>query len=98
MNLPTPSTLHVKAYGRLDLDNSVEYGTKIKDYVEDNDGIRELILDFSKIDFISSFGLKVLLELHKHMQEIGTMKIQNASETILKSFKMVGFDMFLKIE
>lgn len=90
--------LYVKAAGRLDLDNAVEYGTKIKEYIEDEEDITELVLDFDGISFISSFGLKVLLELHKQMMGQGVMKLKNVSETIMKSFKMVGFDKFLVIE
>ena len=51
-----------------------------------------------EITFISSFGLKVILELHKEMSTHGSMKLRNVPEAILKSFKMVGFDKFLVIE
>ena len=92
--------LYVKAYGRMDLDNAVEYGTLIKDTIEDSEEkIAELTLDFAEITFISSFGLKVVLELYKHMQaEQGSMKLVNVSDSILSSFKIVGFDKFLVIE
>ena len=90
-------TLYVTASGRMDLDSAVEYGTAVKDALYDSDEkISELILDFGEITFISSFGLKVVLELHKHMQEQGgTMKVINTPEIIKNSFKMVGFDKFL---
>ena len=87
--------LYVKASGRLDLDGAVEYGTTVKDAIDDID---ELVLDFEGITFISSFGLKVLLELYKQMKMQGSMKVVNASDSILNSFKMVGFDKFLVIE
>ena len=90
--------LLVKGNGRLDLDNAVEYGTKIKETVEDYEDIKELVLDFSGISFISSFGLKVILELHNQMSNNGSMKLTNVTEPILKSFHMVGFDKFLVIE
>ena len=90
------SGLYVKAKGRLDLDNAVEWGTTIKDAIDD---ITELVLDFSEITFISSFGLKVVLELYKQMEEQkGSLKIKNASEIIMQSFKMVGFNKFLVFE
>ena len=90
----------VKASGRLDLDNSVEYGTKIKDFIYDSpEDINEVILDFSEITFISSFGLKVILELFKQMREQnGNLKLTNVSEQIKNSFKIVGFDKFLVME
>ena len=89
--------LLAKASGRLDLDAAVEYGTTIKDAIYDaEEEIKELILDFSEITFISSFGLKVVLELYKQMQEQnGVLKIMSPSEQIMNSFKMVGFDKFL---
>ncbi len=92
--------LYVLASGRMDLDNAVEYGTKIKDTIEDSDEqITNLTLDFNGITFISSFGLKVILELYKLMQsQNGKMKLVNVSSVIMDSFKMVGFDKFLEVE
>lgn len=92
--------LYVKTAGRLDLDNAVEYGSRIKNVIEDSDDvITEVNLDFSEIVFISSFGLKVILELYKQLKEQkGVLKISNVSEQIMSSFKMVGFDKFLLFE
>ena len=92
--------LYVKAIGRMDLDNAVEYGVTVKNAVEDaTEEINELILDFSEITFISSFGLKVVLELYKEMQSRqGSLKLKNIPEPLKNSFKMVGFDKFLDID
>lgn len=92
--------LYVTASGRLDLDNAVEYGTKIKDYIEDcDDAIVGVTLDFAEITFISSFGLKVVLELYKQLKaQNGVLKLTNVSEQLFNSFKMVGFDKFLVFE
>ena len=92
--------IYVKAEGRLDLDNSVEYGTKVKDFIEDSDEIiTNVTLDFSEIVFISSFGLKVILELYKQLKsQNGVLKLKNVSELLMNSFKMVGFDKFLLFE
>ena len=91
--------LHVQASGRLDLDSAVDYGTKVKDAIEDSDiPITEVVLDFSQITFISSFGLKVVLELYKEMQaKQGSLKLKDIPEQLKNSFKMVGFDKFLDI-
>ena len=92
--------LYVKGVGRLDLDSAVDYGTKIKDTIEDSDEtITELVLDFSEITFISSFGLKILLELYKLLQaRNGVLKLKGVSEQLMSSFKLVGFDKFLVFE
>lgn len=92
--------LYVQASGRLDLDSAVDYGTKVKDTIEDsNTVITEVILDFSQIVFISSFGLKIVLELYKFMKERdGVLKLKSVSESLMNSFRMVGFDKFLVFE
>ena len=92
--------LYVAGVGRLDLDNAVEYGTRIKDAIEDSDEtITEVILDFTEIIFISSFGLKVILELYKKLKtQEGVLKLKNVSEQLMSSFKVVGFDKFLIFE
>jgi anti-anti-sigma factor len=92
----TPSSLYVKTAGRLDMDSAVDYGTKIKDFVEDNN-ITDLTLDFEDITFISSFGLKVILEIYQIMNDPGVIRINNANEQIKNSFHMVGFEKFIKI-
>ena len=94
------NSLYVYASGRLDLDTSVEYGTSIKDTIEDSEEtITEVILDFSEITFISSFGLKIILELFKLLKsQEGVLKLKNVSEQLMGSFKLVGFDKFLVFE
>ena len=94
------NSLYVYASGRLDLDTSVEYGTRIKDTIEDSEEtITEVILDFSEITFISSFGLKIILELFKLLKsQEGVLKLKNVSEQLMGSFKLVGFDKFLVFE
>lgn len=92
--------LYVEASGRLDLDSAVDYGTKVKDTIEDSDTvITKVILDFSQITFISSFGLKIVLELYKFMKSRnGLLKLKGVSEDLMSSFRMVGFDKFLIFE
>ena len=94
------NVLYVQASGRLDLDSAVDYGTKVQDTIEDsNTDITEVILDFSQITFISSFGLKIVLELYKFMKERnGVLKLKGVSESLMNSFRMVGFDKFLVFE
>ena len=89
--------LSVKASGKLDIDTAAEYGMKIKDALEDNDNINQLILDFSEINYIASIGLRILLELFQHMSKQGSLKIINVQEPVLNVLKMTGFDKFLNI-
>ena len=90
------NTLEVIASGKIDIDTAVEYGTKITDAVEDNE-ITNLILDFAQISYISSMGLRIVLELHQKMSGLGSMTIKNVNPQVLNIFKMTGFSKFLNI-
>ena len=95
-----PNIMYVQADGKLDLKTAVEYGRKIKDAVEDSDNdIKELILDFSQITFISSLGLKIILDLHNFTQSKGCiLKLKSVSDILMNAFKTVCFDNFLNFE
>ena len=90
------NVLVVSASGKIDIDTAVEYGTKVTDAIDDND-IKDVVLDFSEITYISSMGLRIILELHQKMNNFGSMKIINVDEQVLNIFKMTGFTKFLNI-
>lgn len=89
--------LSVKAEGKLDIDSSAVFGAKIKDALEDNDNIHELVLDFSEVSYVASIGLRVLLELFQQINKYGTMRIINTQEQVLNVLRMTGFDKFLNV-
>ena len=57
-----------------------------------------LILDFKGLEYISSAGLRVLLNAQKKMQMIGSMKLINVCEDVMEIFEMTGFADILVIE
>ncbi|MBQ8954345.1 MAG: STAS domain-containing protein, partial [Clostridia bacterium] len=65
---------------------------------EGMDSATELTLDFSKLDYISSAGLRVLLSAHKTMMKKGGMKVVNANEMVKEVFDVTGFADILDIE
>jgi len=91
------NVLTVKAVGKLDLDSSAEYGMRVKDALEDDASIKELVLDFSGINYVASIGLRVLLELFQYMDSRGTMKVINVQDQVVNVLKMTGFDKFLNL-
>jgi len=61
-------------------------------------GVKNLILDFKGVEYISSAGLRILLSAQKKMQQIGTMTIKNVCEDVMEVFEMTGFADILVIE
>ena len=57
-----------------------------------------LTLDFSKLDYISSAGLRVLMSAHKAMSAKGGMKVTNVNEIVQEVFEVTGFADILTIE
>ena len=80
--------------GRLDTVSAPELEAELKDAL---DGVSELTLDFEKLEYISSAGLRVLLAAQKEMNKRGTMKIAHVGETIMEIFEVTGFSEILTI-
>jgi len=75
--------------GKLDTVNSSLLERKIKQWDE---SIKELILDFTDVTYISSVGLRVLLHEKKvFKKEIRKLTIQNLSDSVREVFEMTGF-------
>ena len=89
------SALTIALEGRLDTMTAPELEAELKKSL---DGTESLILDFSKLDYISSAGLRVLLSAHKAMVSKGGMKITNVNEMVREVFDVTGFSDILNIE
>ena len=86
--------LAVALEGRLDTITAPELETELKASL---DGVEKLTLDFSKLEYISSAGLRVLLSTQKRMKTQGEMTVSNVNETIMEIFEVTGFNDILTI-
>ncbi len=86
--------LAVAPEGRLDTITAPELETELKASL---DGVEKLTLDFSKLEYISSAGLRVLLSTQKRMKTQGEMTVSNVNETIMEIFEVTGFNDILTI-
>ena len=77
--------------GRLDTITSPELKSSL-------DEVTELILDFEKLEYISSAGLRVLLSAQKTMNSQGSMRVIHVNETVMEIFEVSGFVYVLTIE
>ena len=81
--------------GRLDTTTAPQLDEDLKTSLE---GVQDLVFDFSKLEYISSAGLRVLLSAQKVMNKQGSMVIKNVNEEIHEIFEVTGFVDILTIE
>ena len=84
-----------KLDGRLDTMTAPELEQDLKASL---DGVKSLVLDFEKLEYISSAGLRVLLAAQKIMNKQGEMKLVHVNETINEIFEVTGFSDILTVE
>ena len=88
-------TLNIALEGRLDTTTAPQLEAELKQSIADN---TELALDFGKLEYISSAGLRVLLAAQKVMNKQGKMVIRNVNDVISEVFEVTGFADILTIE
>ena len=81
--------------GRLDTNSSPALEAELKQSVG---GVKELIFDFSDVEYISSAGLRVLLAAQKVMNRQGSMKLIGVNDDVMEVFEITGFSDILTIE
>ncbi|MDR0456644.1 MAG: STAS domain-containing protein, partial [Treponema sp.] len=83
------ATIALILNGRLDTASAPLLERKIKQWGEE---ITELILDFTDLEYISSMGLRVLLQAKKTLKaENRILTIKNMRDSIREIFEMTGF-------
>jgi anti-sigma B factor antagonist len=89
------SEMVISLEGRLDTTTSPTLEAELNQILPNIDS---LIFDFSKLDYISSAGLRVLLASQKVMSRKGGMKITHVNDIVQEVFDVTGFSDILTIE
>lgn len=84
-----------KLEGRLDTVTAPELEQVINN---EGEALKNLVLDFGGINYISSAGLRVLLGTQKKMNAQGSMELINVSEDVMDILVMTGFADILVIK
>lgn len=87
--------LAISLTGRLDTITAPEFESELNSSIE---GIDDLTIDFSGLDYISSAGLRILLLAQKKMNKQGKMRVTGVGDTIMEIFEVTGFSDILTIE
>ena len=89
------ASLMVAVDGKIDTNTAVEFGQAVLDNI---DNINKLVLDFTNVSYISSMGLRMLLECQKKMKsQQGEMSLMNVQYAVMEVLEMTGFRKILKI-
>ncbi|MCR5229671.1 MAG: STAS domain-containing protein [Solobacterium sp.] len=87
--------LTIALVGRLDTATAPQLESELKQSL---DGVKNLVLDLGKLEYMSSAGLRLLLSSQKQMSKQGTMKVIHVNEVIMDIFEVTGFSDILTIE
>ncbi|MGN0824571.1 MAG: STAS domain-containing protein [Candidatus Coproplasma sp.] len=86
--------LTIELSGRLDTSTS----TELEEELSNLNGVKDLTLDFKGIDYVSSAGLRVLLQAQKIMNRQGSMRLLNVNSSVMEIFEITGFADILTLE
>lgn len=90
------NSLKLTVEGRISNNTSEEFQNALLKALEET---QKVILDFAKLVYINSAGLRALLIGMKKADETSrSLVIRNVSKDILSLFEMTGFDEILVIE
>ena len=85
----------IEIAGRLDTTTAPVLDKVINEELTD---VKNLVLDVNGLEYISSAGLRILLNAQKKMQKIGSMKLRHVGEAVMEVLEMTGFADILEIE
>lgn len=82
--------------GRLDAASAPVLERKLVEQVEN--GKLKILLDFAKVDYLSSAGMRLLLSMTKRLKgEGGGLHCCSVSEEVMEIIKMAGFERIIQI-
>ena len=90
--------VHTRGGGQAGCRICAEAAPKLRAVVETLDEVSDLTLDFSRLLYISSAGLRVLMIVHRVVGEDGKIRVIHAKDVIRKVLEMTGFAAVLTIE
>lgn len=86
MNCTIQQDNEIRITGRIDSGNSADFEKELFECADKIQG--DITLDFSRLEYVSSAGLRVLLKLRKKFPKVN---ITNVSREVYEIFEMTGF-------
>jgi anti-sigma B factor antagonist len=93
--------LILSADGGLNAETAAEFVKQLESLVDS--GLKKIIVDCSRLDYISSYGIAVLVRLHKKLAKHGgDVKVAAARSMVLKALTMMRmgeiFSIYAEVE
>lgn len=81
--------------GRIETATAKYFEQEMKQIIKCN---KSIVLDFNKIDYVSSAGLRTILSVQKECDEKNvTVEIVNANKVVRDIFELTGFNKIVKV-
>ena len=91
-----PGPVHViELAGQLDVDAAEPFDARLKSLVAG--GARKFVLDFSKLKYVGSLGLRALIGLANSVKGQGTVCVCGLSKDVKEVFEVTRVNMVLKV-
>lgn len=88
-------TLKVVDGTRIDTTNAPVAEADVNKAIEANSGIKSVVVDFERLEYISSVGLRLILKIKKQFPDT---KVINTSSEVYDIFDMTGFSEMMTVE
>ena len=80
--------------GRIDTLTSGELEAAVQEYM---DGGKQIIFDMAAVDYVSSAGIRVIIQVHQNVGKENFV-LKNVPANVMELFKMTGFQKVLNFE
>lgn len=84
----------VEVSGRIDSGTASEFDQAITDLIEA--GKKNIVLDLSEVEFLSSAGLRTLVSARKAVQGSGEISLANPSQRVVDTLDIAGLDVLFE--
>ena len=93
----TDGVLHVALEGRLNNATSKDLSRQLEPEL---DNARCVVFDLANLEYISSAGLRIIVAVQQHMENIDgeDVCVRNATGIVLETLEMTGFRSLVNIE
>ena len=81
--------------GEINTNTAPEFEKELDAVLSD---VTELVIDFEKVTYVSSAGLRVVIAAYTELNGKAEMKLINMNESVRDVFELTGFADYVKIE